>query len=617
MNQKTNKMKKRAFLLFIFLIIGLNGFSQTKAISYQAVILNPQQQELPGSNIQTNVLMHRYVSIQFVIEGPAGDIQYEEVHNTKTDRFGMINLLIGKGQKVSVNTFDEISWDGTGKMLKVGIDFSGGSNFEPLGQQELTFYPQPPSEEVRAQIDQLEETVSKNSKKVGLSDAHINTLEIVSGITTQTLQEINDNNEKINEIESKVSDLEDDIGNVSFNELNAATKAYIDQLLIKVADPAKLIAAGFSFAAVTGGKTVAQLYADGISVADLIQSGATATELINAGAPVSEMFNGGLSYTELVTGGVSVSDLQSIGASTSDLVAANASISEMIAAGISVGDLLNENVTVSQLVSGNAPISDLLSAGVNVGELVSANASLADMLAANISIQDLLNENVTVNALVSSGASVSDLIAASVTTAQLVSAGASTSDMLAESSISVQDLLDADETVLNLLNASVTASSLIGKLYQGGIITYVNNSDGTGLIAALSDASGSVIDWANPASQVMGTSAAIGAGADNTTKIITALGTGISAAAQANAYTSGGYNDWFLPSPDEIKTLWDNLATLNSTTGFTDIKYFTWTSHNNNGGTYAQRLKKPDGTIAGAGQTGNNGNNYVRPMRYF
>ena len=43
-------------VLLILLITAFQGFSQTQGISYQAVILSPTAQEIPGVNAQGNIL---------------------------------------------------------------------------------------------------------------------------------------------------------------------------------------------------------------------------------------------------------------------------------------------------------------------------------------------------------------------------------------------------------------------------------------------------------------------------------------------------------------------------------------------------------------------------------
>ncbi|UMB60824.1 hypothetical protein MHL31_01095 [Lutibacter sp. A80] len=141
-------------LLLLVLLIGtiFQGVSQTKGISYQAVILNPQPQELPGQNAENNILANSTVSIQFTILNASGTEEYQEQHSTTTDKYGMLNLLIGTGSPTSGTSFTDVFWNGTTKKLKVGIDFKGGTNFSALSEQDLTYMPQPPTQETTQQI---------------------------------------------------------------------------------------------------------------------------------------------------------------------------------------------------------------------------------------------------------------------------------------------------------------------------------------------------------------------------------------------------------------------------------------------------------------------------------
>ena len=116
----------------------------------------------------------------------------------------------------------------------------------------------------------------------------------------------------------------------------------------------------------------------------------------------------------------------------------------------------------------------------------------------------------------------------------------------------------------------------IGDFYQGGVVFHLFEEGETGyvagethgLIAAVADQS-SGIQWYNGGydNTTGATGTAIGTGSANTTAIISAQGgTETSyAAGLARAYTGGGYNDWFLPSKDELNKMYLNRATINTT----------------------------------------------------
>ena len=145
---------KRVLLIVMFMSALFQGYSQTRGISYQAVILSPNAQEIPGENAQGNILANSSVSIQFTIVNASGSEEFQEYHTTSTDMYGMINLLIGTGSSTSSNDFTDIAWNGTTKKLKVGIDFSGnGNNFVALNEQLLTYMPQPVSTATQSSLD--------------------------------------------------------------------------------------------------------------------------------------------------------------------------------------------------------------------------------------------------------------------------------------------------------------------------------------------------------------------------------------------------------------------------------------------------------------------------------
>jgi hypothetical protein len=132
-------MKNIYFL--IGLLLSMHTFAQTEGISYQAVILNPNIQELPGVNASGNILPSKTITIRFTITNQNGTNDYQEIQTTTTDSYGMVNLFIGEGNQISNGSFNEIDWDGIPKGLNVDIDFEGGNSFTTLSAQKLTFIP--------------------------------------------------------------------------------------------------------------------------------------------------------------------------------------------------------------------------------------------------------------------------------------------------------------------------------------------------------------------------------------------------------------------------------------------------------------------------------------------
>jgi hypothetical protein len=135
-------MKKIFFLLF--LLIGNVGFAQNSGITYQAVIYGPNGQQLPGSNNQQYILANKTICLRFSIIDQTGTVEYQETIVTTTDKFGMVNLLIGTGTQVSgyAPNFAGIVWNANTKSLQVELDPSQNcQNFTQISNNPFTYVP--------------------------------------------------------------------------------------------------------------------------------------------------------------------------------------------------------------------------------------------------------------------------------------------------------------------------------------------------------------------------------------------------------------------------------------------------------------------------------------------
>jgi hypothetical protein len=146
---------KKIYLTLLSCFIAVVSMAQTPGFSYQAVILNPDVQSLPGNNVEQGLLSESDISIRFTIENEFGT-EYQETHTTKTDAYGMVNLMVGQGM-ATIGNFTEVAWVGAEKYLKVEIDFTAsGASYESLDRQALTYLPQPLSLESNNRINELE-----------------------------------------------------------------------------------------------------------------------------------------------------------------------------------------------------------------------------------------------------------------------------------------------------------------------------------------------------------------------------------------------------------------------------------------------------------------------------
>lgn len=135
-------MKK--ILTIVILFIATIGFSQNSGITYQAVIYGPNGQQLPGSNNQQYILANKTICLQFSIIDHTGTVEYQETIVTTTDKFGMVNLLIGTGTQVSgySSGFTGILWNVNTKSLKVELDVSQNcQNYIEISNNPFTYVP--------------------------------------------------------------------------------------------------------------------------------------------------------------------------------------------------------------------------------------------------------------------------------------------------------------------------------------------------------------------------------------------------------------------------------------------------------------------------------------------
>jgi len=130
-------MKKVIFSLALLLTCTILGYAQ-KGISYQAVILDPNPIEIPGQDITGQPFVNGAVSLKFKLFSSTFVQEFEEVHATQTDAYGMVNVLIGS---VSQSAFSSLVWDSNQKSLHVLVSFDQGGTYTKVSEQQLTYNP--------------------------------------------------------------------------------------------------------------------------------------------------------------------------------------------------------------------------------------------------------------------------------------------------------------------------------------------------------------------------------------------------------------------------------------------------------------------------------------------
>ena len=112
----------------------------------------------------------------------------------------------------------------------------------------------------------------------------------------------------------------------------------------------------------------------------------------------------------------------------------------------------------------------------------------------------------------------------------------------------------------NTIGGDVNDPPAIGDTHQGGIVFYLDGNGG-GLIATPSD---QYATWGCYVQTIGGTSSAVGTGAANTTAILSGCSETAIAARICADLTLGEYDDWFLPSKDELNLMYENIGPGNA-----------------------------------------------------
>jgi hypothetical protein len=132
----------KRILLIACIILPFLVTAQSDGISYQAVIIDNNDQEIPGINISGNYLSNGEITLRFSIINSDGNTEYQETQELTTDAYGLVNAIIGWGAPTGQGLlgFQEIDWDGTPRQLHVELRYAD-TDFLDFGTQELVYVP--------------------------------------------------------------------------------------------------------------------------------------------------------------------------------------------------------------------------------------------------------------------------------------------------------------------------------------------------------------------------------------------------------------------------------------------------------------------------------------------
>jgi uncharacterized protein (TIGR02145 family) len=155
-----------------------------------------------------------------------------------------------------------------------------------------------------------------------------------------------------------------------------------------------------------------------------------------------------------------------------------------------------------------------------------------------------------------------------------------------------------------------TTQLMVGDYFGGGYIVDFDSSSRTGLICAPMDTGWHV--WGCMGTNIMGTSPSIGSGQNNTNLILTRCSARPIAASVCADLVLNGYEDWFLPSSQELLLAYTRLRPMN----IGNLGPMNYSSSEINSD-LVHDVSSGLGFIGLIGQAYKWQNSGVRPFRYF
>ena len=127
-------MKKINFniLFLLFLTTTLLAQNIPQGMSYQAVARDADGQLLTETPIN--------IRIALISNIERGIVAYSEIHNIKTNKYGLFNFTIGQGESLK-GSFEEIPWESEEIWLEVAMDAKAGEDFKEMNTTKLLTVP--------------------------------------------------------------------------------------------------------------------------------------------------------------------------------------------------------------------------------------------------------------------------------------------------------------------------------------------------------------------------------------------------------------------------------------------------------------------------------------------
>ncbi|HMO41112.1 MAG TPA: hypothetical protein PKC76_13400 [Saprospiraceae bacterium] len=168
-------MKK---LLVLSAALCIHGLIQAQGFNYQAVARDANGAVLSDQTLQVEIAIY---------DGALSDIPtFNELHEVRTNEYGLFTLVIGEGM-VQSRPFTDLRWDVPGRTLGVKIDVGGG--FTDMGRTPLQGVPYSRFANVAEKVTQAQLSELTDVQLTGLSDGQV----LKWNAATQSWQPANDN----------------------------------------------------------------------------------------------------------------------------------------------------------------------------------------------------------------------------------------------------------------------------------------------------------------------------------------------------------------------------------------------------------------------------------------
>jgi uncharacterized protein (TIGR02145 family) len=125
-------MKNIVILIIAFISVFNANAQAPQKFNYQGIARNAQGEAIANQAMALKI---------WVLSAADAEVpDFEEVHQVKTNEFGLYTLEIGAGEAIT-GTMSSVKWETGNKYIRVAIDPQGGNNFELVGTNQLLSVP--------------------------------------------------------------------------------------------------------------------------------------------------------------------------------------------------------------------------------------------------------------------------------------------------------------------------------------------------------------------------------------------------------------------------------------------------------------------------------------------